>query len=58
MQTEWISGNLAKLIDDPIKIKDIIKNHETFLTGVSKKGIKVEIFQLTNEAKTIKKIEL
>ena len=58
MQTEWISGNLEKLIFDKKLQIDIMNNHQTFLTCVSNKGTKVDIFQLTNEAKNIKKIEL
>ena len=55
LEKEWIEHNLTELIKDTKLRYDILENHETFLTGVSKKGIKVEIFQLTKNAKKIKK---
>jgi len=37
---------------------DILDNYSTFLTGVTKKGKSVEIFELSKDLKTIKKIKL
>ena len=54
MMDEWIEHNLKNVFEDRYKRIDIIENHQTFLTGVSKTGKKIEIFELSNNATKIK----
>ena len=58
MMEEWIEYNLKSIVLDRKKRYDILANYKKTLTGVTKKGKKVEIFELSDDLKTIKKIEL
>ena len=53
MQAKWIEHNLREMINNPIKQLDILKNYKSYLTGISKNGNKVEIFELTKNAKLL-----
>jgi len=53
MMEEWIEHNLREMINNPIKQLDILKNYKSYLTGISKNGNKVEIFELTKNAKLL-----
>ncbi len=58
MMEEWIEYNLKKILTKET-IDDIkIYGYNTFLTGVSKNGRRVETFKLSSNTKTIKKIKL
>jgi hypothetical protein len=43
---------------DELKVRDILNNYESYLTGISKDGGKVEIFQFTDNATKIKTTKL
>jgi len=58
MSKKWIKYNLDFIIDEELLKYDILDNYSTFLTGVTKKGKSVEIFELSKDLKTIKKIKL
>jgi len=53
MMEEWIEHNLKEIIADKNLVYDIFINSETFLTGVSKGGKKIEVFKLTKNAKVL-----
>jgi len=59
MSKKWIEYNLNNLNLPKDKLLDILDaGYETFLTGVTKKGKNVEIFELSKDLKTIKKIKI
>jgi len=54
MQNKWIEHNLKNVLKRH-QIEDInIYGYQTYLTGVSKTGKKIEIFELSNNATKIK----
>ena len=56
MQAKWIEHNLFNGFERKLA-RDILKNHETFLTGVSKGGKKIEIFKMTKNTKQLTNIK-
>lgn len=57
MSDKWIEKNLENMFDE-IQALDIKINSNKMLTGVSKDGNVIEIFELTNNAKTINTTKL
>lgn len=57
MDDKWVEKRLRDMFDKKMA-RDIYKNSSRTLTGVSNKGNKIEIFELTNNTASIKKLDL
>ena len=55
MSEKWIEHNLKPIVSDKEKRYEILKNYSIFLTGVSKYGKKIEVFELSKGLTKIKK---